>query len=135
MTERTDTRMTQMKKSIVVIVALWPALALAGVDLNVNIGIPLPVPPPVVVAPPPGPPQVQLEAVPRFIYSPTLGFYVSVAIPYDIVFYNGGYYLNTSGGWYSASSFNGPWLYARHVPTMLRRYRYEDIHHYRDQEY
>jgi len=122
----------EMKKFMLfILVALWPAVAAADVGVNVNIGVT----PPVVVAPAPGPPQVVLSVAPRFIFSPTLGFYVSVGVPYDIVFMDSNYYLYASGAWYSAQYYNGPWARARHVPAEIRRYRHEDIRHYRDTEY
>ena len=55
-------------------------MAHAGVTVDINIGNPAPV----VVAPPPTPRFVIREA-PLFIFSPALGFYVSVGSPYDIV--------------------------------------------------
>jgi hypothetical protein len=141
------------------------ATAQAGVDLNVSIGAPAPVyapPQPVYVPPPPQPvyvpppqpvyvpppapayyppepePQeVVIDEPPQFIYSPNLGFYVTVGTPYDMIYLNNGYYLNRGGYWYYGTSYWGPWTFvqSRRLPPALHRYRYEQIRHYRDREY
>lgn len=123
-----------MKSWIITIVCVLlasPAVAgHAGVNLNVNVGGP-----PVVVAP--VPPQVVITTAPEFIFSPRLGFYVSVAVPYDIVFINGSYYLYNGGYWYAGRTVRGPWVatYRDRLPPLLRRYRYEQIRMFRDREY
>jgi hypothetical protein len=127
--------------AVVILLTTQAASARAGVNLNVNIGAP----PAVVVAPPPAPvpppplppqPQVMIESRPDFIFSPSLGFYVSVGIPYDIVYLNQNYYLYSSGAWYVAPSCQGPWVATqRRLPPGLRRFRYDQIRHYRDREY
>ena len=122
-----------MKKSMVLFILLWSSVARGGVGVNVNIDVP--VPPPIVVAPTPGPPQVVLGVAPRFIFAPYLGFYVSVGIPYDIVYLDNNYYLNSGGTWYRGPNYNGPWKRAHHLPQYLRAHRYEEICHYRDMEY
>lgn len=121
------------------IVGTQAVTAYAGLNVNLNIGAPPP--PPVVVAPPPAPvappPRVVLEAPPRFIYSPELGLYVSIGIPYDIVYTGEGYYLYSGGYWYNAPYYNGPWVMVppRRLPPLLHRHRYEEIRHFRDHEY
>jgi hypothetical protein len=142
-----------MKKRFVALsvflVVSQSVLSLAGVNVDVNIGIPVPAPrvivtqpPPVYVPPPPPPeyasvPEVVYETQPQFIFSPALGFYVSVGVPYDIVYIGPNYYLNSGGYWYVGPTYAGPWAMARrHVlPPGLRRYPFERIRYYRDAEY
>lgn len=105
-------------------------------NVNVNIGAP----PAVIVTPAPNPvpspPDVLIETQPGFIFSPALGFYVSVGIPYDIVYTSRHYYLYSDGAWYVAPSSQGPWAIAqRRLPPGLRKFRYEQIRSYRDKEY
>lgn len=59
-------------------------MAQAGINLDISIGGP----PPVAVATPPllPPPRFDIAQTPRIIFSPALGFYISVGIPYDIVY-------------------------------------------------
>lgn len=92
-------------------------------------------PAPVVVSP--APPQVVFAGPPRFIYSPELGFYVAVETPYDIVFFDGQYYLWGNGFWYVAPYYNGPWVVveAGRVPPILHRFGYEGIRRYREDDY
>ncbi|MBU5636828.1 hypothetical protein KOM00_08785 [Geomonas sp. Red69] len=139
-----------MKKLIAlafVIVLAGAATAQARVDFSVNIGIPVapvPVAPPPVVYPAPAPvvypPPVAPVAYaepPSFIYSPALGFYVSVGLPYDVVYMDNGYYQYRDGYWYVANSYRGPWTYVapRRLPYGLHQHRYEQIRYYRDHEY
>ncbi len=139
-----------MKKKVYVVASFLAAsqavASFAGVDVNINVGIPA-APPPVVVTqpayappPPPGygaPPEVVFEAQPRFIFSPTLGFYVTVGTPYDIVYIGSTYYFYSGGFWYAGPTYSGPWRIAkdRALPKLLRKYPYERIRFYRDQEY
>lgn len=122
------------------------ATAQARVDVNLNIDVPVapaPAPPPPVAtvyreAPvPTAPPQLVIEETPGFIYAPELGFYVSVDIPYDIVYINHRYYLYSGGYWYLSHSYWGPWAFVpqRKLPIGLQRYRYEQIRLVRDREY
>jgi hypothetical protein len=125
-----------------VALAATPAMAShSNLNFNVNIGGP-----PMVVAPLspraelvsyPAPPQVVFEAQPNFIFSPSLGFYVSVGVPNDIVFIDGSYYLYNNGYWYVSPTVRGPWAASRFrmLPPGLRKYRYEQIRHFRDVEY
>jgi hypothetical protein len=98
---------------------------------------PPPPPPPAPVVVSPAPPRAVFEAPPRFIYSPALGFYVAVETPYDLVFLDGRYYLWSSGLWYTAPYYSGPWIVARtgRLPRALHRFRYEEIRRHRDSEY
>ena len=124
--------------SAVVLIAAQTASARTDVNLNLNIGTP----PVTVVAPPPPPvyaepPQVVIETQPRFIFSPSLGFYVSIDIPYDIVFVDGSYFMYNNGNWYLSSHVRGPWSYVeyRRLPPRLIKFKYDKIRKYRDREY
>jgi hypothetical protein len=128
-----------MKRQVTIALAIVVTASTAvlaregGVNLNITLGVPAvaaPAPPP----PPPLQPRVVLNAAPRFIFSPFLGMYVSVGIPYDIVYIGNDYYLYQDGFWYRGPYYNGPWLRveSRRLPLELRRHRYEQIRHYRD---
>jgi hypothetical protein len=81
-------------------------------------------------------PSVQLEDAPEFIYSPELGFFVSVGVPYDLV-YDGNYYYNFSSGyWYRGRNFNGPWeiVTVSNMPAKLLKFRIDQIRYHRDME-
>ncbi|MBJ6800452.1 hypothetical protein [Geomonas propionica] len=126
-----------MKKLVAlafVMVLAGAATAQARVDLSVNIGIPVAAPPPVVY---PAPAPVAYAEPPSFIYSPNLGFYVSVGLPYDVVYTDNCYYQYREGYWYMATSYRGPWTYVapRRLPYGLHQHRYEQIRYYRDHEY
>ncbi|WP_129126697.1 hypothetical protein [Geomonas oryzae] len=125
------------------------ATAQARFDVSVNIGVPVavtpvPVAPPQVVYPAPAPVAYPAPAVPvayaeppSFIFSPALGFYVSVGLPYDVVYLDNCYYQYRDGRWYTAASYRGPWTYTsyRRLPYGLSRHRYEQIRYFRDYEY
>lgn len=104
----------------------------ARVNVDVNVGVPA-----VVVPAVPVQPQVVLDVAPRFILSPALGFYVSVGIPYDIVYIGNSYYLNQGGHWYHGPYYNGPWkgVGPKRLPPGLRKHRFGEIRRYRDEEY
>ena len=137
-----------MNRTIAVAILLTLAgAATAKAKVNVNLNVELPVaatPAPVATPaylpetpPPTVPPQLVIEAPPRFIYAPELGFYVSVDIPYDIAYINRGYYLYSGGYWYLSRSYWGPWSFVsqRRLPSVLRTHRYEQIRFFRDREY
>ena len=98
------------------------SLAAADVGVNVNIGIPQP---------------VVITEAPEFIFAPTLGFYVAVGVPYDIVLISNNYYLYRGNVWYRAPHYNGPWVMTtyRSLPPGLRKHKFERIRAVRDQEY
>lgn len=113
-----------------------PMAANAEVRVNINVGVPAPpLPPPPV--PVPAPPRIYFQAPPLFLAPPTLGFYVGVDMPYDIVLVSGTYYLFQGNQWYRASHYNGPWVVTRYeaLPSPVRRYKVENIRYYRDHEY
>lgn len=133
-----------MKKHLAaaaLIVLAGAATAQAGVDFSVNIGVP------VAVAPPPATvvtyptyvdygPQVAYDE-PGFIYSPRLGFFVSVGLPYDIVYVDNCYYHYRGGRWYMSPTYGGTWSYvsSHRLPYQLHRHHYDRIVYYRDREY
>lgn len=143
------TRMIATSVAAVVLVVAGVATAQAGgVNLSVHIGVPVAAPAPAVVpvsypeypAGSPWPvvqPEIYLDEPPSFIYSPNLGFHVSVGIPYDIAYLNNSYYLYRGGYWYLAPSYTGPWTVVsyRRLPPLLHKHRYEQIRYYRDYEY
>lgn len=135
-----------MKKSIaaaLILVMAGAATAQARVNFNLNIDVPVPMAPvPVVTSAgyqtyPPHAPRPVVEVVPSFIYSPNLGFHVSVGTPYDIIYVDNGYYLYRDGHWHVGPSYRGPWsvVSQRWLPSGLHKHRHEQIRHYRDREY
>ncbi|OGR29842.1 MAG: hypothetical protein A2X79_03885 [Desulfuromonadaceae bacterium GWB2_53_15] len=126
------------------LVAFVTASSLADDRGRIDLGIPViskpiapaPVLPPVPV-PVPESPQVILYEAPRFIYSPILGFYVSVGIQYDIVYIAPNYYYYWRGNWYKGPYYNGPWQVTtpQMLPRIMVKFNYERIRLYRDQEY
>lgn len=139
-----------MKKHLaaaVLVVLAGAATAQAGVDFNVHIGVPVAVaaPPPTVVRYPytapagsyPYAAPVGYVEEPGFIYSPRLGFYVSVGLPYDVVYVDNCYYRYRGGRWYMSPTYGGAWTHVspRRLPYQLHRHHYDQIVHYRDREY
>ena len=77
--------------------------SVAGVDINIgtpNVNIKIGTPPPVVVPSPP-----PMAVIP--------GTYVYIApnVGVDILFYHGSWYRPHEGHWFSAPSYNGPWVH------------------------
>lgn len=81
-------------------------------------------------------PEVRFEQAPEFIYSRDLGLFVSMGIPYDIVYDNVSYYLFYGGYWYKGRSYNGPWeiVTVSNLPARLLQNRIEQIRYQRDLE-
>lgn len=107
----------------------------SNVSVNINVGAPiLPLPPP---PPLPGAPKIFFNAPPLFLSPPSLGFYVGVDMPYDLVLVSGSYYLFQGNTWYRAGHYNGPWVATRYeqLPPQVRQYKVEKIRYYRDHEY
>lgn len=98
-------------------------------------------PPPVNVQPEPdlypAPAEVYVNEAPQFIYSPPLGMYVAVGVPYDLMYNGNEFFYFYAGRWYHGPYYNGPWmpLYRRSYPSVFVRYRIDNIRHYRDAEY
>ncbi len=114
--------------------------AAARVNLDINIGQPAPIivaplPPP----PPPPPPhrRIIIEHRPRFLYTPALGYSVSVDGPYDVINYGDRYYVYDDGRWFWAPAYDGPWVFIEdyRLPGRIRRYRFEEIRRFRDEEF
>lgn len=85
----------------------------------------------------PAPPPVVIEEPPEFIAPPRLGLYAAVGVPYDMFYVSGRYFLCRDNVWYSSSHYNGPWATTQYrtLPSGLRRYPFEKIRYYRDEEY
>lgn len=74
---------------------------------------------------------------PSLLFVPYLGFYVSVGLPYDLVFFNNYYYVYHSGYWYHSPYYRGPWVVVKHnrLPHIIRKHRWHKIRDYCDREY
>jgi len=127
---------------ILVAAAATNAAARSGVNVDINLGVPVvvqpaPPPPPVPVYSAPAPPAISVEEAPQFIFSPALGFYVAVGIPYDLVYTGSDYFYFYGGRWFRSNYYNGPWVIAgpRHFPPLLHRYPVDRIRYYRDFEF
>jgi hypothetical protein len=74
---------------------------------------------------------------PRFIYSPPLGMYVSVGIPYDMYYSGSSYYYYSDGFWYVGPTYGGPWMFVEQtmLPRVFTQYRYDQIRAYREAEH
>jgi hypothetical protein len=123
-----------MKKTVLVLVMsviTAASSAQAEVHVNVNVGVPSPR---VVVS---TPPAILFDEAPHFIAPPSLGFYVGVDTPYDIIFSSDYYYLYYGNSWHRSRQHNGPWVDVpyRQLPPGIRRHRIEQIRSYRDREY
>ena len=121
-----------MKKAVLVIVmAVITATSSAQAEVRVNVNVPAPR---VVVS---APPAVIFDVAPHFIAPPSLGFYVGVDTPYDIIFSSDFYYLYYGNSWHRSGSHNGPWVEVpyRELPPGIRKHRIEQIRSYRDREY
>jgi len=100
-----------------------------------------PPPPPPETAPAPGqyasPPPVFIDQAPQFIYSPQLGMYVAIGVPYDIVYTGNEYFYWYGGRWFHGPYYNGPWAFATraYYPPALLRFRIGSIRQYRNSEY
>lgn len=121
---------------LLVVTVMVPSFAAAesNFNFNVNVGVPAPpLPPP----PVPGVPRVFFSAPPLFLAPSSLGFYVGVDMPHDMVLVSGVYYLFQGNHWYRGASYNGPWAVTRfeQLPPPVRRYKVEQIRVERDREY
>jgi hypothetical protein len=76
--------------SLLAFVLVAPAYA----QVHVDIGIHFPAPPPLVVVP-----QI-----------PTVRYVPVPAVPSNLFFYNGQYWVFAAGSWYVSAGYNGPWL-------------------------
>ena len=99
-----------------------------------------PAPPPEVLPEPgqyPLPSEVYVEQAPQFVYSPALGLYVAVGVPYDLAYNGVDYFYFYGGRWYRGPYYNGPWLLAtrRYYPRALLRFGIVNIRYYRDLEF
>ena len=101
---------------------------------EVHVGINIPAPPSIVINSPPR--LVVVPGVPTVQYAPDLGF--------NFFVHDNAYYTYHNGGWFTATSYGGPWSYVErvHVPGPIigvpNRYYYHggrrwhgDRHSYR----
>jgi len=74
---------------------------------------------------------------PNLLFVPQLGFYVSVGLPYDLLFFDNFYYVYHSNNWYHSRNYSGPWVVVKHnrLPRTIRNHHWRDIRHYSDREY
>jgi hypothetical protein len=132
-----------MKKTallLAIAAILAASTVLAEVSVNVNVGVPgprviVPAPPARVVVS--APPAVLFDVAPYFLAPSSLGFYVGVDTPYDIIFSSDYYYLYYGNSWHRGRHHNGPWVEIpyRSLPPGIRKHRIERIREYRDREY
>ena len=101
-------------------------------------------PPPVYVeAPPPAqvivevPPPIVLAQPPQLIFSPAVGAYVAVGVPYNLVVIDGMYYRHEHGRWYSSATYGGAWVsvHDSRLPGAIRTHGWDRIRQNRDREY
>ncbi len=92
----------------VVVQFLIAPLPESRAEVQVNIGINAGPPPVVVPAPPPA---YVVPAPPPVIAIPGTYVYYAPGLGIDILFYHGHWYRPHGGHWYSARSYNGPWVH------------------------
>ena len=82
-------------------------------------------------------PGFAVDTRPTFIYVPELGYSVAVRSPYNFIFFDGYYYINRDGHWYSSSHYRGPWdmVSFERLPHAIKAHRWDDIRRFRDREY
>ena len=82
-------------------------------------------------------PRVVINEPPVFIFSPPLGFFVAVGVPYDLFYCNNFYYLCRDHLWYGAPNYFGPWgiIDFDFLPGEIRRHHFESILRVRDDEF
>jgi hypothetical protein len=64
---------------------------------------------------------INIGASPRLVVVPGMPVYYAPALPHNYFFYGGQYYLFHNGGWFFASSYNGPWaaMAVEYVPRPI----------------
>ena len=74
---------------------------------------------------------------PNLLFVPQLGFYVSVGLPYDLLFFNNFYYVYHRNHWYHSHYYHGPWVVVKHnrLPRAIRKHRWHKIREYSNYEY
>jgi hypothetical protein len=130
-----------MKKALTIAVLTATTLGMGAPDAYAQLNVDLNIfsPAPVYAAPPP--PNWHhrryFDRRPDFLFTPRLGFSVSVGGPYDMIWYGDRYYVYDNGDWYCSPRYDGPWSFIeyRRLPRSIQRYRYDDIRRYRDDEY
>ncbi|MDD5712826.1 MAG: hypothetical protein PHY31_08750 [Smithellaceae bacterium] len=102
--------------AIVGLVLAWAAIAPAEVKVNIGIGIPAPA-----VEVNVGLPRLVIAAPPAMVVIPGTYVYFAPDVDADILFFDGYWYRPYRGGWFRASSYNGPWGSIRTVPPVVMR--------------
>ena len=126
-----------MKKYLVgafLLVGVQASIAHAGVNWDFNFGNnPAPV---VVTQTQPSAPQFYINETPQFIFTPALGFYISVGSQYDIVYVRRSYYIYNDANWFRATNVDGPWTMIswRVLPPELHKHKLDEISYYRNNE-
>ncbi len=92
----------------VVVQFLMGPLRESRAEVQLNIGINAGPPPVVVPAPPPA---YVVPAPPPVIAIPGTYVYYAPGLSVDILFYQGHWYRPHGGYWYTARSYNGPWVH------------------------
>ena len=74
---------------------------------------------------------------PNLLFVPQLGFYVSVGLPYDLLFFDNFYYVYHNDHWYHSQYYRGPWVVVKHnrLPRAIKKHRWHTIRDYCDREY
>lgn len=74
---------------------------------------------------------------PNLLFIPQLGFYVSVGLPYDLLFFNNFYYVYHHNHWYHSHYYHGPWVVVKHnrLPHAIKKHRWHKIREYSNYEY
>jgi hypothetical protein len=87
------------------------AALVAPAFAEVHVGINIPAPPSIVISSPPR--LVVVPGVPTVQYAPDLGV--------NFFVYDNSYYTYHNGGWFTSTSYGGPWTYVErvHVPRPI----------------
>lgn len=149
--------MNKHSVALAMLCAFTMGAACPPADANVATGFRFDAPPPVPLKKGPPPPQpktkkktapptptqlwnhrrVYFDKRPDFIWTPRLGFSVSIGGAFDLILFGDRYYVCDDKSWYWSRAYDGPWFYieSNRLPEKLRRYRQEEIRQLRDEEY
>jgi len=66
---------------------------------------------------------ITIAAPPQLVVVPRTPVYYAPALPYNLFFYGGQYYLFHEGRWFYAPTYNGPWhlIAVEYVPVPILR--------------
>lgn len=87
--------------------------------------------------PPAAQQRTESRQPPEFLFPKELGFGVAVAVPYDMFYLSGAYYLVRQGKWHRSSSYRGPWneVTLQHLPPQLLKHDLAAIRRARNREF